>query len=125
MKLLRLTLVLLLTLALPFAGTAAVGMPMSSPCPMQSGMSHRMEMSAGHDCCQSSADSDPSGPSAKAKSSSSCKAGQECQFGNLAAPVQATLGVHPLAAPPVLTVAPDTVVSSRDPSGLWRPPPSL
>lgn len=125
MKLLRLILVLLLTLALPFAGAAAVGLPMSSPCPMQSGMSRVMAMSSEHDCCQSSADSDPSGPSAKAKPSSPCKAGQECQICNLAAPVQATLGVHPLAAPPVLTVAADTMVSSCDPSGLWRPPPSL
>lgn len=125
MKLLRLLLVLLLTLAIPFAGSAAVAMPTASPCPMPSGMTHRTVMQPEHDCCQTSVGHDQSGTSSKAKSSSPCKPGQECKICNVTSPTVTTIGVPPLAALPVLALAPDTFVPAHDPSGLWRPPPAL
>lgn len=122
MKLLRLILVLLLTLALPFAGAAAVDVPLSSPCPMQSDMSHTMVMPAGHDCCQMGTDGDAAGPSSKAKSSSPCKFGQDCKLAQVYSPALASVAFQTLPATPVIAVHPDSVMSSHDPSGLWRPP---
>lgn len=120
MKLLRLMFSLVLMLAIPFLGTPALAMPQISPCPMQSDMTHSMGMSADHECCQM--DKVTSQESSKAKSSTTCKPGQECKLGQVFSPVLASLEFQPLPASAVVTIYPDTVIRSHDPSGLWRPP---
>jgi len=122
MKLLRLMFSLVLMLAIPFLGTSALAMPQISPCPMQSDMAHGMGMSADHDCCQM--DKVTSQKSSKAKSSTTCKPGQECKLGQVFSPVLASLAFQPLPADSVVTIYPDIVIHSHDPSGLWRPPQS-
>lgn len=121
MKLLRLVLTFLLMLAIPFLGTPAFAMPQTSPCPMQSDMTHRMDMSSDHNCCQmeeaASAD-----PSSKAKSSSPCKLGQDCKLGQVYSPALASVEFQTLPTTPIVAVHPDTVMLSHEPSGLWRPP---
>lgn len=121
MKLLRLMFSLVLMLAIPFLGTPALAMPQISPCPMQSDMTHSMGMSADDDdCCQM--DKVSSQKSSKAKSATPCKPGQECKLGQVFSPVLASLEFQPLPASAVVTIYPDTVIRSHDPSGLWRPP---
>ena len=121
MKLLRLVLTFLLMLVVPFLGAPAFAMPQTSPCPMQSDMVHRMDMPSKHECCQmdSAVGLDHSG---KAKSSSSCKFGQDCKLGQVYPPALASVAFQSLSTTPVVAVHPDTVMLSHDPSGLWRPP---
>lgn len=121
MKLLRLVLTFLLMLAIPFLGTSAFAMPQTSPCPMQSDMTHRMDMPSDHNCCQmdGAASLDHSG---KAKSSSPCKFGQDCKLGQVYSPALTSAAFQMLSATPVVAVHPDSVMLSHDPSGLWRPP---
>ncbi|RXZ45298.1 hypothetical protein [Crenobacter cavernae] len=121
MKLLRLVLIFLLTLAIPAMGAPAVVMTMPSPCPMQ----HDMTMAMPADCCQMDADGSQAGPSVKAKSSSPCKPGQECKIGHAYSPAFASAGVRSVPATLAVVVHPDAVVLCRDPSGWWRPPRSL
>lgn len=121
MKLLRLVLTFLLMLAIPFLGTSAFAMPQTSPCPMQSDMNHSMDMSSDHNCCQMGEATNPDS-SSKAKSSSPCKFGQDCQLGHVYSPALASVAFQTLSATPVVAVHPDTVMLSHDPSGLWRPP---
>ncbi|WP_062789211.1 hypothetical protein [Aquitalea pelogenes] len=121
MKLLRLVLTFLLMLAIPFLGTPALAMPQTSPCPMQSDMTHRMDMSSDRNCCQMEEATNPDS-SSKAKSSSPCKFGQDCQLGQAYSPALAYVAFLTLPATPVIAVHPDTVMLSHDPSGLWRPP---
>lgn len=121
MKLLRLVLTFLLMLAIPLLGTSAFAMPQTSPCPMQSDMIHRMDMSSDHNCCRMEEASNPDS-SSKAKSSSPCKFGQDCQLGQVYSPALASVAFQTLSATPVIAVHPDTVMLSHDPSGLWRPP---
>ncbi|SMF27627.1 hypothetical protein [Pseudogulbenkiania subflava] len=121
MKLLRLVLTFLLLLAIPFLGVPASAMPQTSPCPMQSDMTHRMDMASDHHCCQMAEAANPDS-SSKAKSSSPCKFGQDCQLGQVYSPAVASIAFQTLPATPIIAVHPDTVMSSHDPSGLWRPP---
>lgn len=121
MKLLRLVLTFLLMLVIPFLGTPAYAMPQPSPCPMQSDMTHSMDMPSGHDCCQM-AMAAKSDASSKAKSPSPCKFGQDCKLGQVYSPALVAFTFQVLAATPVVTVPPDSVMLSHDPSGLWRPP---
>ncbi|OHC61932.1 MAG: hypothetical protein A2045_13210 [Rhodocyclales bacterium GWA2_65_20] len=111
---------LVLMLAIPFLGTQALAMPQISPCPMQSDMTHSMGMSADHDCCQ--IDKVTSQKSSKAKLSTTCKPGQECKLGQVFSPVLASLAFQPLPADSAVTIYPEVVIHSHDPSGLWRPP---
>lgn len=125
MKLLRLLLVLILAVAIPLEGLAAVSMGgMASPCPMQMDMAQDMAMPADHDCCgMSDTDAGRSTP----EKTSPCKLGQVCQICQIFPSTAFPAAVHPMMLPmvTVITIPPDSFLPSHDPSGLWRPPRSL
>lgn len=110
---LRLCLIFLISLALPFAGMAGVQAPVE-PCPMQSTdmttMADTMDLVP--DCCE-----DMGSPAEHGKP---CKTGQECKTTSL-------LQVASIKPPVPLTASvavPDThdLLPERPPSGPWRPP---
>jgi hypothetical protein len=125
MKLLRLLLVLVLALAIPLEGLAAVSMGNRvSPCTMQMDVAQDMAMPADHDCCgMSDADAGRSTP----EKASPCKLGQVCQIYQVFPSTAFLATVHPvmLVVVTVTTIPPDSFLPSHDPSGLWRPPRSL
>ncbi|MFZ3222607.1 MAG: hypothetical protein WA142_05865 [Rugosibacter sp.] len=121
MKLLRLLLVFMLSLAIPFAASSAVVMEMTmSHCPMQGENNTSMSaMSAEHDCC----DTEKSAPS-KSHAPNPCKSGQTCKICSVPY-LSFTSAVRLPSLPPIgqLFVAQrDTSIPTHDPSGLWRPP---
>ncbi|HGM5549862.1 hypothetical protein [Pseudomonas moraviensis] len=107
---LRLYLIFLISLALPFSGMAGVQAP-TEPCPMQT-MGMAMMDGMGQDCCH-----DMKSPTEHGKP---CKPGQECKTGGmlqvsiikppvtLSSPLAASISIdsHPVQTPP----------------GVWRPP---
>jgi hypothetical protein len=118
MKLLRLLLVFMLSLAIPFAASSAVVMEMTmSHCPMQG--KNNTSMSAEHDCC----DTEESAPG-KPHAPNPCKSGQSCKICSVPY-LSFTSAVRLPSLPPAgqLFVAQrDTSILTHDPSGLWRPP---
>lgn len=112
---LRLCLVFLISLALPFTGMAGIQTPVE-PCPMQmsdmAAMAQTMDMDVLPDCCQ---DMDSAAEHGKP-----CKTGQECKTASL-------LQVATVK-PPVLLSASLAVSDTHDlppeqpASGPWRPP---
>lgn len=119
MKLLRLILVLVLSLAIPFAasGGERAG-DVRKPCPMQHSASP--EMPAEHDCCQSNMTEDSADKAQQ--QSSSCKPGQECKVGAAYPSVAAPAAAHPLAVSQAVATFYDSSLPVRAPSGVWRPP---
>lgn len=110
---LRLCLVFLLSLTLPFTGMAGV-QPPAEPCPMQaSDMAAMADMLVvPPDCCQ-----DMDTPAEHGKP---CKPGQECKTASLlqVAVIKPPVPLSaPIAAPYTCDLLPE-----RPPSGLWRPP---
>ena len=115
MRTLRSTLILLLCLALPAYGYAALGI-VQPPCPMQMGEAAMSMADGAHDCCL---DADTA-----AKTGHPCKSGQECKVGSLfqfATPQFAFLFTAASPALPALSLPP----IANDPSGVWRPPRAL
>jgi len=107
---LRLCLIFLISLALPFSGMAGVQAP-TEPCPMKTkGMA--MMDGMGQDCCH-----DMKSPTEHGKP---CKPGQECKTGGM---LQVSI-----IKPPVTLSSPLAASISIDshpvqtPSGVWRPP---
>jgi hypothetical protein len=124
MKLFRLLLVLLLALAIPLEGLAAVSMgDMVSP--MQRDMAQNVAMAADHDCCETGDAND--GRMGTSEKSSPCKLGQVCQICQVFPSTAFPATAYPvmLAMVTVITIPPESFLPSHDPSGLWRPPRSL
>lgn len=117
MRTMRTLLLLILCLAIPLQGFAAM-VALEPPCPMEATAAGSMDASdsMAHDCCN---DADT-----VAKTGKLCKMGQECPSG----------GQYLLFPPVVLAVAPVTVdrfslithfIPTLSPAGLWRPPTQL
>lgn len=107
---------LLLMVTLP--AYAAAALSLSGVCPMQSTHSTGMA-DTGHVCCEQT-DDDHGQPDKQ----HNCKAGQECNSVSLNVPVFAPIEQPLVAAPTVMSTA-ESLVLSRDPAGVWRPPRSL
>jgi len=114
---LRRILVILLSLALPLNGWAAIRL--ASPCPMQavSASAHAEMAEMKGSCCNEHAKD-------LNKTSNPCKSGQECQTGTLyfaSAPVQTAA----LPRSTSLVILPVTRLAARMPATVWRPPLTL
>ncbi|MFU4581436.1 hypothetical protein ACM71K_30435 [Pseudomonas aeruginosa] len=107
---LRLCLLLLISLALPFNGMAGIQSP-SEPCPMQSaGMAKMLDM--GHDCCDDMQDAADHGKP--------CKPGLECKTTSVLQ-VMVVKPATDLASPLAMTSLSE-FLPEQAPSGVWRPP---
>ncbi|WPC06818.1 hypothetical protein SBP02_08750 [Pseudomonas benzenivorans] len=106
----RLLLCLLLCLALPLNGLAALAVQ-AGPCPMAA-QHEGMAMDSAEDCCAAQMGERSGGKL--------CKSGQQCQGGSL---LQVTIGkpLLRLAGTPLLARYGD-FIPSPTPEGLWRPP---
>ncbi|HEY8856679.1 MAG TPA: hypothetical protein VIM43_04895 [Rugosibacter sp.] len=115
MKLLRIFLVFMLSLAIPLAASSAVIVETAmSHCPMQDKTS--MSMSAEHDCCDT-AHSTPG-------KSNPCKSGQVCKICSVSY-LSDSAAVSISSLPPAgqfFVAQSSTFIPAHDPSGLWRPP---
>lgn len=106
---------LLLMVTLPAYASAALSLP--EVCPMQSSM---MEMAdSGHTCCDSVDDA-----GGQPDEEHPCKPGQECKTGSLYQP-EFPRSAQPFVAAPTVVPAVESLLLSRDPTGVWRPPRSL
>lgn len=110
---LRLCLIFLISLTLPFTGMAGVQVPVE-PCPMQvSSMATGTDAIAmTPDCCE-----DMGSPAEHGKP---CKTGQECKTASLLQ-VTAIKPPLPLSAPMAVPYTYD-LLPEQPPSGPWRPP---
>lgn len=123
MKFLRLMLAVLLSVAVPLVAAARVAAPDAGPaCPMQH-PAHAVGMAAvaamaGHACC-----GDAPG---HAHLHQPCKSGQACKACSVFSALPVAVGdlPEPTAVHRVV-VALHSVVPSRAPRGLWRPPRAL
>lgn len=106
---LRLCLIFLIGLTLPFVGMAGVQAQVE-PCPMQVSDMATIDMTP--DCCE-----DMFSPTEHGKL---CKTGQECKTASLLQ-VTAIKPPVPLSAP-VATPDHHDLLPERSPSGPWRPP---
>ena len=107
---LRLILCLLLCLALPLNGLAALAMP-AEPCPMPA-QAHEALIQAGTDCCDAQKSAQ--------LGSKVCKNGQQCQSSSL---LQVTVDKPALVTPGVPSPPRySDFIPSPTPEGLWRPP---
>lgn len=111
---------MLLILALPVYAWAALGV--TWVCPMDAVPMAGMT-GAGHACCDVAKASAESAQDRSDKAHP-CKPGQECKAGSLYEPQLSRTGESPVAADGVIAT-PESPVLSRDPTGVWRPPPSL
>lgn len=107
---------LLLCLAVPIHGFAAVA-ALEAPCPMEmSSASNSAEQPGADDCCNDM--------ETFAKTGKACKSGQECQTGGLWVPnflaLSTALPVQTVAIAPLSQFAP-----SANPIGFWRPPTQI
>jgi hypothetical protein len=107
---------LLLMVTLP--AYAAAALSLSGICPMQSTQSTGMA-DTGHACCEQ-ADDDHGQPDKQ----HNCKSGQECNSVSLNLPAFPPIEQSLVVAPTVVST-PESLVLSRDPTGVWRPPRSL
>lgn len=107
---------LLLMVTLP--AYAAAALSLSEVCPMQSTQSTGMA-DTGHACCEQG-DDDHGQPDKQ----HNCKPGQECNSVSLNLPTFPRIEQSLVASPTVVSTA-ESVVLSRDPTGVWRPPRSL
>ncbi len=103
---------LLLMVTLPAYASAALSLP--QVCPMQASM---MDMA---DACCESADDDGGQPGEEHP----CKPGQECKTGSLFQPKFPRFA-QPFVAAETVVLAVESLLLSRDPTGVWRPPRSL
>jgi hypothetical protein len=121
MKIFRLLVLIMLSLALPTVGLASVGF--MGRCPMQPAMADDGPMAMSHDHCKMS-EAKVILP-AKAKAGQMCKFGQDCQICSIYQSTNTFKIFHPLpVAQVVAPLAADTIFSDV-PDGLWRPPRSL
>lgn len=118
MKLLRLILFFVLTLALPSLGLAAVST--LGRCSTMTATSDMAGMSM-MDC----AGIDKSGLDGKLKSHSGCKMDASCKTFSADQPLIIPLSLNPLPAAQAVLPQPATPVFAHDPEGLWRPPQTL
>jgi len=109
MKLLRLVIFFVLTLALPSLGLAAVST--TSPCQMSGMASISMDM-AGMDC----------GHTDSGKVHQPCKMDASCKACDVYRPSMAEQPVKTLLLAELTLPHPATPILSHDPDGLWRPP---
>lgn len=117
MKLLRLVIFFVLSLALPSLGLA--GVVTTSPCPMQAASPAALAMDmAQMDCA--GADSADSG--VKLKSHGSCKMEASCHACSSFPLTVALNSVKPLPTSTVIPTSLNTPIFFHDPEGLWRPP---
>jgi len=116
MRFFRRLIALLLMVTLPAYAWAAVGV--SEFCPMQS--VSMIEMAdADHPCC------DPAdGGQGQPDGQNPCKPGQECKTGSLYQPAFPR-AAQPVVAAAVVVSAVESLLLSRDPTGVWRPPRPL
>src|SRR3546814_791196 len=126
MALLRILVIVLLTLAVPVATTASVLAPHAMPAMQMSVQPHdtattQNSMSDGH-CATDSADTKSSPHSSGSKP---CKPSAACKLCHSFPSPQAVSWQPSWTIQPHLLLLTDTAVSTRDPSGLWRPPRSL
>lgn len=117
MRLFRRLIALLLMVTLPAFAWAALGLP--DACPMQS-MSMEAMAEAGHDCCDPAAAQTDDG-SGQTDHDHGCKPGQECKTGSLYEPQFPRTAQPPPAASAVAPSA-ESLILSRTPTGVWRPP---
>jgi hypothetical protein len=122
MKMLRTFLIVLLAIAIPLEGLAAVRMV-----EMMRSVTPAVEMpvstnSSDDACVMSMASGDKS-----SKSTAPCKMGDACKicqvFPSTTPSADINLQVLPLIA--TVSLLPESFLPSHDPSGLWRPPRSL
>ncbi|MBS7691484.1 hypothetical protein I0E98_17765 [Pseudomonas lalucatii] len=106
----RLLLCLLLCLALPLNGLAALAVQ-AEPCPMPA-QAHETPMPAGSDCCDAQKSAQ--------LGSKVCKNGQQCQSAGL--PQLATARTQFPAAPTPAPTGYGDFLPSQAPEDLWRPP---
>lgn len=122
MKLFRAFLIMLLTIAIPLEGLAAVRMVemMRTAAPAV-----EMTISSGSpdETCVMSMKSDDK----SSKSTAPCKMGDACKicqvFPSTTPSADVNLHVFPLLT--TVSLLPESFLPSHDPSGLWRPPRSL
>lgn len=122
MKLLRTFLILLLAIAIPLEGLAAVRMVEmmhTNSVPMEMATS---ASAADETCVMNMSDTDKS-----SKSTAPCKMGDACKICQVFPSTTSSVDINPLILPLIDTVAlmPESFLPSHDPSGLWRPPRSL
>jgi len=107
---LRLCLIFMISLALPFTGMAGV-QASTEPCPMKT-MGMEMMDGMGMDCCQ-----DMKNPPDHGKP---CKPGQECKTGAM---LQLSIVKPPVTLfSPVALSFHNDYLPAQSPSGVWRPP---
>ncbi|WP_157050652.1 hypothetical protein [Herbaspirillum rhizosphaerae] len=122
MKMLRTFLILLLAIAIPLEGLAAVRMVETMRTNSVSTEMASSASAADETCVMAMSDSDPS-----SKSTAPCKMGDACKICQVFPSTTSSVDINTLILPLIDTVAllPESFLPSHDPSGLWRPPRSL
>jgi hypothetical protein len=116
MRCFRRLIALLLMVTLPAYAWAALGV--AEACPMQAMMPMADAAEGGHACCDP-ADGDYGQPDKPHP----CKPGQECKTASLYQPLFPRLA-QPVVAAATVVSAVESLLLSRDPTGVWRPPRS-
>jgi hypothetical protein len=122
MKMLRTFLILLLAIAIPLEGLAAVRMV-----EMMHTNSVPMEMAASASTADESCVMNMSDTHESSKSTAPCKMGDACKICQVFPSTTSSFNMSTLVLPLIDTVSilPESFLPSHDPSGLWRPPRSL
>lgn len=121
MRIVRLLLLIVLSLALPTVGLATAGY--MGECQMQPAADAGMtEMAMPSGRCESVNKVAQPG---KLKAGTLCKLGQDCKIGAAYHPTSPVKLFHPLHAAQRVTSVPTQALLSHVPEGLWRPPTSL
>ncbi len=122
MRIIRLLLLIVLSLALPTVGLASAGymgefqMQQAADASMT-----EMAMPVGH-CDETATKVAQPG---KLKAGTLCKLGQDCKIGAAYHPTSPVKLFHPLPAAQRVTPVPTRALLSHVPEGLWRTPTSL
>ncbi len=119
---LRTFLILLLAIAIPLEGLAAVRMG-----EMMHTNSVPMEMAASASTADDACMMNMSDSGKSSKSTAPCKMGDACKICQVFPSTTSAVNANPLILPLIETVSllPESLLPSHDPSGLWRPPRSL
>ncbi|ASU39431.1 hypothetical protein hmeg3_14790 [Herbaspirillum sp. meg3] len=119
---LRTFLILLLAIAIPLEGLAAVRMA-----EMMHANSVPMEMAASASTADESCVMNMSDTDKSSQSTAPCKMGDACKICQVFPSTTSSFDINTLVLPLIDTVSilPESFLPSHDPSGLWRPPRSL
>jgi hypothetical protein len=122
MKILRTFLILLLAIAIPLEGLAAVRMV-----EMMRSVTPAMEIAVSIGSSDEACVMSMSGEDKSSKSTAPCKMGDACKICQVfpSTTPSADINLHVLPLIATVSLLPESFIPSHDPSGLWRPPRSL